>query len=109
MAILAIMMIPGVLTLIPQYVLVHNMGLTGSLWGIIPAAAGVALQYFPPEKLFRGAATGGVRIGGNGRSFGNKKVFHVRHPSFQAHPFHRGADDADGLLERSHLAPPDSA
>ena len=35
MAILAIMMIPGVLTLIPQYVLVHNMGLTGSLWGII--------------------------------------------------------------------------
>ena len=35
MGILAIMMIPGVLTLIPQYALVHNMGLTGSLFGVI--------------------------------------------------------------------------
>ena len=35
MCILAIMMIPGILTLIPQYALVHNMGLTGSLFGVI--------------------------------------------------------------------------
>ncbi len=35
LCILAIMMIPGILTLIPQYALVNNMGLTGSLFGVI--------------------------------------------------------------------------
>lgn len=35
MCILAIMMIPGILTLIPQYGLVFNMGLSGSLFGVI--------------------------------------------------------------------------
>ncbi len=35
MVVLAVTMVPGVLTLIPSYVLVYNMGLTGSLLGVI--------------------------------------------------------------------------
>ena len=54
MGILAIMMIPGVLTLIPQYALVHNMGLTGSLFGVILP------QIASPFNIFEAAEIDGA-------------------------------------------------
>ena len=69
-AIIALMMIPGILTLISRYRLVLDMGLVGSLWGIVlpgmagyvPAAFMLLFTFFSgiPHDLFDAADVDGA-------------------------------------------------
>lgn len=54
MCVLAIMMIPGILTLIPQYALVHKMGLSGSLLGVILPQIASPFSIFLLKNFFQG-------------------------------------------------------
>lgn len=54
MCVLAIMMIPGVLTLIPSYALVHRMGLSGTLWGVILPQIASPFNIFLLKNFFQG-------------------------------------------------------
>ena len=75
-AIIGLMMIPGILTLISRYQLVSQMGMVGSLWGIIlPGIAGfvpggfmLLFTFFKglPHELFEAADVDGA---GNMRAF----------------------------------------
>lgn len=70
MAILALLMIPSILTLIPQFVLVKNLGLLNSHWGLVLPyiAAGQAFSIFVlrsffasiPEEIFEAARLDGA-------------------------------------------------
>lgn len=68
-ALLATMMIPGMVLLIPQFVLAKNLGLLNSLWGLIVVySAGSAFNMFLlrnffeqiPEELFESALLDGA-------------------------------------------------
>lgn len=54
MCVLAIMMIPGILTLIPQYALVHKLGLSGSLLGVILPQIASPFSIFLLKNFFQG-------------------------------------------------------
>jgi len=67
---LALLMIPGITTLFPRYILIRDLGLLGSLWGvIIPGVFGVIpfnvvvfRMYFEslPEEIFEAARLDGA-------------------------------------------------
>lgn len=54
MLVLAVTMVPGVLTLIPSYVLVYNMGLTGSLFGVFLPQLVAPFNIFLLKSFFEG-------------------------------------------------------
>ncbi|HZS92035.1 MAG TPA: carbohydrate ABC transporter permease [Chloroflexota bacterium] len=67
---ISLMMLPNILTLVPQFVLIRNLGLIGSYWGVILPyiAAGEILAIFIlrgffaslPEELFEAARIDGA-------------------------------------------------
>ena len=65
--IIALLMIPSILTLVPQFVLVNNFGLLDTRWALILPyiSAGIAFAVFVLRSFFAGPTTftGGVYVG----------------------------------------------
>ncbi len=68
-ALLFTMMVPGLVLLIPQFVLARNLGLLNSLWGliIVYSVLNMGLNTFLLRGFFAGDAEGDLRRGRGGR------------------------------------------
>ena len=64
-ALLFTMMVPGMVLLIPQFIVARDLGLLNTLWGLILvySVMNLGAQHLPPARLLREHAPGAVRRG----------------------------------------------